>query len=402
MKVLFLATWFPYPADNGSKIRISNLLTALASRHQVTLLAFARSPDAPAHLPQARQLCARVELSPWREFDPTNLTALAGYLHPKPRSVVATYSPQMQTLVASEISSHPDYQAVVASELPMAEYLRVCQHLPLLLDDLELGYLFGGEPLRFLSLRKLTQLKMRRYVQQLLKKVQACTVVSARERQIVAAIAPWFHPVQIIPNCIDLQQYDIGPVAVKPASLIYTGALHYSANFEAVNFFIHDVLPFITAAMPGVEFCVTGRMDGVAIPPSWQREGVRLLGYVPDVRPLIAASAVCVAPLLSGSGTRLKILEAFALGTPVVSTSKGAEGLDAQPGQHLLIADSAQAFADAVVSLLKRPEERRRLAISAREFVSDRYDWSKVQAEFLELVAALPDLAKRQRGRESS
>jgi glycosyltransferase involved in cell wall biosynthesis len=113
---------------------------------------------------------------------------------------------------------------------------------------------------------------------------------------------------------------------------------------------------------------------------------VTLTGFVDDVRPLIAQSWISVVPLHTGGGTRLKILEAMALGTPVVATSKGAEGLDVQSGRHLLIADTPEAFAQSAIRLLKEPELRRQLAKSAYQLIREKYDWAVVIPRFLALT----------------
>ena len=158
-------------------------------------------------------------------------------------------------------------------------------------------------------------------------------------------------------------------------SLIFTGAMTYGANYEAMEFFLQDVYPLVKARQPGVTLRITGSTQGVPLRRLPLDESVLLTGYVDDVRPLIWDSAVCVAPLRVGGGTRLKILEAMALGRPVVATSKGAEGLEVTHGYDILIADDPATFADCILRLLADPSLRERLAQAARQTVEEKYDW---------------------------
>jgi glycosyltransferase involved in cell wall biosynthesis len=180
---------------------------------------------------------------------------------------------------------------------------------------------------------------------------------------------------------------DGGPrrAAPEPHSLIYTGSFQYAANYDAMVWFLGQVWPQVRAALPDARLRITGEHAGLPLPTT---EGVILTGLVPDVRPLVAESWAALAPLQSGGGTRLKILEAMALGTPVVATSKGAEGLDAQPEVHLLVADDPADFAAAVIRLLQDASLRRALARRAQTWVAAHYDWDEILPQFLQVVDA--------------
>ena len=187
----------------------------------------------------------------------------------------------------------------------------------------------------------------------------------------------------MIPNCVNIADYDAFKEERKPASLIYTGSFGYGPNYEAMLWFIGDVYPYILAEIPEVQLTITGEHLDKPLP---NPNGTKLTGFVPDVRPYIARSLISIAPLQSGGGTRLKILEAMALNTPVVATSKGAEGIDVKNGEHILIADSPQDFAEAVIKLLQAPELGTYIANNAYGLVQDKYDWEKVLPQFMGIV----------------
>jgi len=387
MKILFISWWFPYPPDNGARIRLFNLLRQLARRHEVVLASFTHDARDADHVPLVREFCQEVHLVPGRDFNPRSRRALAGFFSLQPRALVDMYVPQMEALVR-ELVAGQSFDAVIASEIGTAiktsPYVRNLRGVPRLLEDLELSMIRGqvdgqggvGRRLR----RGLTWWKVRRYTGQLLRQVEGCTVASPKERELVAEVAPAC-PVEVIPNGVDVGQYegDFGPP--QPDTLIFPGSLTYRANFDAMQFFLQEVFPRLQARRD-VTLRITGRTDGVPLERLPLGEGVVLTGYLDDVRPAVARSWVCVVPLREGGGTRLKILEAMALGTPVVATTKGAEGLEVTPGEHLLIADEPEDFAVAVLRLLSDEGLRARLAENGRRLVREKYDWEAIGEKF--------------------
>jgi glycosyltransferase involved in cell wall biosynthesis len=228
--------------------------------------------------------------------------------------------------------------------------------------------------------------KAYRYERACFRAFDVCAVVSPLEVATTQAMMGREGRVAVIPNGVDCAHHRPGLVAVRPHTLVYNGALTYSANYDAMQYFLAGVYPLIKTEVPNVGLSITGSTRGVDLDGLQLDESVHLTGYVDDVRQPVAQSAACVAPIRQGGGTRLKILEAMALGTPVVATSKGAEGLDMIDGEHLLIADAPDAFAEAVVNVLRDTELRRRLATHARALVEARYDWGPIGQQFVELV----------------
>ena len=386
MRVLFLSPWFPYPPNNGSKLRILNLLRGLATRHEVTLLAFADQPGADPTVPELRSLCREVRVIPRRAYNPNGVKARLGFLSPLPRSLLDTYSPQIANLVRkAAATSSPDL--AIASQLGAAIYADCLDGVPGLFEEVEVAGLYE----RYARSRTLwgrlrhglTWVKHRRYLASLLRKYSRCTVASEQEKALLSGIAAGYEPIDVVPNCVDLADYEKVEQTPQPGTLIFTGSFRYLANHEAMIWFLDKVFPLVQRSFPGATLTITGDHADLPLPAA---ENVTLTGYVDDVRPLVAGAWVSLAPILGGGGTRLKILEAMALGTPVVATSKGAEGLDVRDGEHLLVADTPAAFAQAIVSVLGDSDLRQRLADGAYRLVREKYDWAVVLPRFLDLA----------------
>jgi polysaccharide biosynthesis protein PslH len=386
MNILFLSGWFPYPPANGSKLRIYNLLRKLAEHHKVTLITFADQPEETLDLATLRSFCQEVHVARWAAFQPDSAQARLNFLSPKPRWLITAYSPQMEALIREAVATD-HYDVVIASQINLAFYRYCFAHLPAIFEEVEVGSMYeqyAYAPSTWQRLRYgLTWIKHRQYLSTLLRQYDICTVASEQERHLIKQAVIGDCRIEVIPNCVDVASYADVNEDVKPNSLIFTGAFTYAPNYEGMRWFLSKVFPLVQAEIPDVHLTITGNHADLPLPPN---DAVTRTGFVDDVRPLIARAYASVVPLHTGGGTRLKILEAMALGTPVVATSKGAEGLDAQGNVHLLVADQPDVMAQAVVRLLREPGLRQRLADQAYHLVKEQYDWSRMMPRFLDLV----------------
>jgi glycosyltransferase involved in cell wall biosynthesis len=303
--------------------------------------------------------------------------------------VIDTYSSDMAQCIRRAINAK-QYDVIVASQLGTAAYSSLFNGTPALLDEIELGIYHQQvqalAPPHVHLRHRLMWAKQSAYIRSLLPRFQACTVVSEQEKRLLASVAPRYQAVELIPNCIDLPKYDRESIPRACHTLIFTGAFTYRVNYDAMVWFLAEIYPLIRQRIPSVRLVITGDHANLPLPPA---ENVTLTGYIDDVRPAVAGATVSLVPIHHGGGTRLKLLEAMALGTTVVSTTKGAEGLDVQHGRHLLLADTPQAFADAVIRLLQGPDLRQRLAANAFRLVQASYNWEIVMPRFLKLVDRL-------------
>lgn len=381
MNVLFLSSWFPYPPDNGSRLRAFNLIEQLSKEHDITLLSFFRNEMTEDRLQAMRRYCSTVQAISLAPFKPGSFRSILGLFSSQPRSLVDIYSRQMQESVARARREN-DLSIVIASQIYTAPYAVALEGLPRVFEEVELTVLREKYTTRSRADHRLRYglmwWKTKRFTAHLVRQFDGCTVVSQQEKANVLSITPQCRHVLVVPNGIDPEQYKGDFGAPQPDTLVYPGALTYSANFDAMEFFLGQVFVLIQARQPETVLRITGKTDGVPVERLPLRDGVVLTGYLDDVRPTVAQSWVCVVPLRLGGGTRLKILEAMALGTPVVSTSKGAEGLDVTPGEDILIADTAAEFADAVLQLLNDRVLRTKLAIKGQQLVTQKYGWDRI------------------------
>ncbi len=372
MNLLFLSSWFPQPADTGSKLRILNLLKCLSEDHHVTFLAFSRagevSQDRLEALRSHGEILPPVVLPrPW---------PLIGTVLPNPR----WHSEEMRARIR-EATRRRRFDALLASEVLAGFYGAELPGVPRILDNCELTVLIERctrEPSLIRRLRCRAEWRSKRnFTASLVRRYDACAVVSEQERKHLLDLGAEPDRVLVVPNGVDVVANAPVWAPAEPCTLVYAGALTFHANLDAMQFFVNAILPVIRRTHPRVVLRITGEHQGVDLRrlPHGEKVGVRLTGPLSDVRPCVAGSAVCVVPLRVGGGTRLKILEAMALGTPVVSTSKGAEGLDVSPGNDILIADSPEQFAAAVCRLLDDGRLRQAIAEQARRTVVEQYDW---------------------------
>lgn len=395
MKILFLSTWFPYPPNQGSKIRAYYLLKALTQDHDVALLSFEDGniePEWRDHIGQMCRLVRTVERDP---FLSDKKESLLGWFSLRPSAVRAIYSAEMADLV-QEVASQWNPDCVVALTFVMAPYALQVDGVPNILDvdNLMTRMLYESYQMEAISLGKfrrwLAYKKFESYEKWLCPQFDRCLAVApADQRALIEMLGSMPEQIQITPNGVDTSFFETGIAEPIANTLVYHGALTYNANFDAMKYFVDEIFPEVSRQIPDVKLRITGKTDGVAVDQLLQYEGVELTGYLEDIRPTVASSWVCVVPLRVGGGTRLKILEAMALGTPVISTTKGAEGLNITAGEHLLIADTPEEFAAATVRLLKDPMMRERISQNAAQRVRESYDWVPIGKNLCTMIEVL-------------
>lgn len=387
-RVLVLANRLPFPLDDGWKARTFHVIRALARNASVTLLVFDDSPAGSGDAFRAAVGCSLdiVRVPPPPSHTPLQL--ILGLITSTPFYVwnmrSRAYARELRRLLAERAPD--DIVVVLASMYPYL--LALPREARRIVDTHNIDSLLlerYATTLRSVPRRwyaAATIRKLRRLERRVFADADLVWVCSPREPDLVRRIAP-SACVAAVPNGVDTTTLaPVADVVPQPARLLFFGRLDYQPNRDGIEYFVREILPLLRAREPRVEVHVAGVGSDAALERlASETPELRLVGRVADIRREIAAAAVVVVPLRLGGGTRLKILEALAVGAAVVSTTIGAEGLDLQSGRELMLADSPADFARAVSGLLRDRSARERLGARGRMTVRQHYDWDHVERE---------------------
>ncbi|MGE0448469.1 MAG: glycosyltransferase family 4 protein [Vicinamibacterales bacterium] len=406
MRILLLTETPPWPLDSGGRIKTHHTLGMLSAEHEVHCHALTRSLDA-AIPPEVAARVRTMTLHARRTGPAAEVRALARALR---RGWPLTIARHVDGRIAASIrdaARRLRADVVYCDHLSMMEYARAAGG-PIVYDAHNVESLLmkryaahvPPSARRLLASREWRTLE--RYERRACLDAAIVLAVSDVDAACLQSLARGRVPVHVVPIAMDVANTPV-VVSTPPASnppapeasagphqLLFVGGLHWPPNADAVVHFVRDVLPLVRRRMPAVELTIVGRTDSSVARAIAPEGGVRLAGAVGDLDPFYASASAVVVPLRSGSGLRVKILEAFARGVPVVSTPIGHEGIDVTPGVELLSADDPAGFADHVVSILTDRRRACAIAETARRFVAAQYDIPVVAAR---LAAAMRVLA---------
>jgi sugar transferase (PEP-CTERM/EpsH1 system associated) len=298
-------------------------------------------------------------------------------------------SPELQARVAAVLTQPVDL--IIVSSSSMAPYVPRHVSAPVIVDFVDVDsdkWLQYGRRLPFYKawLFRVEGTRLRRCELAAAQRASASLVATRPEEALLGSFAPWA-PATVIPNGVDLEYFAPPARPADGMTIVFTGAMQYVPNVDAVRYFCDAILPRVRARCPDSRFVIVGKDPAPAVQRLGSRPGVLVTGAVPDVRPFLRSATVAVAPLRIARGVQNKVLEAMAMGVPVVATGKAHEGLDARPGEHLLVEDDPALFADAVVRLLGSRGLRDQLSRAGRQFVEARHSWAASMAELDEVIA---------------
>lgn len=401
MNVLFLSQIVPYPPHGGVLQRGYNLVRELARHAKVHLLAFVHPDVLPteAAISESRteleRFCSAVEYFPlWAKASSAHKLAAAGLsaVSPTPFSFVAHRSPAYAARVR-ELLAAGKFDVVHVDTLALAQFVDPAGPLPTLLThhNIESGLMgrraeveTGALMKRFL--RRETA-KLQRAERTWAPRFDVNIFMSDRDEQVLRGMVAGIRTA-VVPNGVDTT-YFTGDRGGETASLIYTGGMNMFANRDAVMYFLAEIWPLVRDRHEQVTFYAVGQDPPPELRAVAERDRrVVVTGFVDDIRPYVSKAAVYVVPLRVGGGTRLKVLDAMSMGKAMVSTSIGCEGIDVEPGKHLLVADQPRAFADAVLTLLGDAGRRAELSAAARRRVEELYAWPVVGGQLIKAYEA--------------
>lgn len=397
MRILYLSQVLPYPPDAGPKVRSYHVLQYLAGRHEITLVAFSRPADRREYIEHLRSLCRSVHTLPMPRSPSHNARHLLRALFSgQPFLIARDHVPAMiqllRRLVQEAAAAGRPFDAVHADQLWMVPYalaaaaaVRPSTRPRLVLDQHNAVFLIPRRltqheknPLRKLLLQREERF-MRAFEVTACRQFDHVVWVTAQDRAAVeqAAAPDTLPPSTVIPICVDVQVKR--PIARHPGAhrVTFLGGLHWPPNAAGLQWFFRRVWPEVHREVPDAVLTVIGRDPPPELAAA-PREHLDITGYVDDPTPYLRDTAAFIVPLHAGGGMRVKIVDAWAWGVPVVSTTIGAEGLAYRAGENLLIEDSETGFAAAVVRLLQDVELQRRLAAAGRQTAEQHYDWHTV------------------------
>ena len=378
MKILYVCHRFPFPPKRGGKIRPFNMIRHLsASGHEVTVASLARSGEEASEGQGISSYCARVEMA--RVNDPVQLARMVARLPtPTPSSMGYFYSGALARRLRNLVRRER-FDLIFVHCSSVAQYVADIRGVPKILDFGDMDSQKWLEYARYkpfpLSMGyRLEGIKLEREEKRLARLFDVCTATTRAEWETLqsygaAGATDWF------PNGVDSDYFspDYGPH--DPDTICFVGRMDYYPNQECMFEFCAGVLPRLRVRRPGTRLYIVGADPSPAVKKLGELPGVRVTGSVPDVRPYVHRSALMVAPLNIARGTQNKILEAMAMGVPVVTSPAAARGVDAMPQEHFLVASKEEEQASAVLRILDDRAERRRLSMAGRSRMLTHHAW---------------------------
>ena len=385
MRVLFLSQVVPFPLDAGPKLRSYYVLRYLAEAgHQITLVCFVRPSDQPASLRALQPYCRSIEIVPLVRSRLKDLAFGLGSLCTDAPFLVLRDQVKSMDRKLEEILSKQSFDAFHVDQLGMAPYamrrsrpiLKVLdQHNAVFTIPLRMAQGYRNPLLR--SLLQQEALKLQRFERHICDSFDRVVWVTDRDR---AAFD--------FPPSKSVSHDTVIPIATDPAiqsrverprpfRITFIGGMHWPPNAEGISWFAEKIWPRVIEHTPSVVLTIIGSAPPKKVAQSRFRN-IEAPGHVKDLQPYLSETAVCIVPLRSGAGMRVKILDAWCWGIPIVSTSLGAEGMRTVHGENLLIADDEESFANCIREGARDRVLARRLSENGRDTVESHYNWREL------------------------
>jgi len=393
MKLLFTANRFPYPPYRGDKLKIYHLAKRLATRHELHLVTFLQDKTDLQYLPELKQIFKEIHLVPLSRLQSYG-NSLMAFFHKEPFQVRYFHSKAMAEKITWLRQQHR-YDAVHVQHLRMAQYWADYKDTPRILDLPDAYSLYwkrrvNGARGLLKAFNRMEQRRVSAYEQVL--KAYELSLVCSREDLSYLEQEQGIGNVRLLPNGVDLDTFSADAHDyTQNKTILFTGNMDYAPNVDAVLYFVREIFPLIREQAPGVEFVIAGQRPVKKV-QALAAADIRVTGFVKDLAEWYARAAIVVAPLRFGAGTQNKVLEAMAMGVPVVSRSIGFNGLNIASGEGVVLATETQSFADTCLALLQSQDYRQRVGAAGRQAIRSQFDWNVVAAlleqYFMEIAGA--------------
>ncbi|SYZ73062.1 putative Glycosyl transferase group 1 [Candidatus Zixiibacteriota bacterium] len=380
MKILIIDEEFPYPLNTGKRIRSFNLLSRIARNNAVTYLAYGtESTESFEALKKAGLNPVAVPPHVPTKSGPLFYFRLLGNLLSRHPYIVTSHYSKVFAERLHEMIARERPDIIICEWTPYAIFVRDIfgPKKVIVAHNIEhrIWRRYYENEANFLKKWYIARQmgKVERFEKESFSAVDGATAVSEIEAEQIRGINPACI-VAVVDNGVDPEYYNL-PDVPENKNLVFVGSMNWRPNQDAINYFVHDIFPLIREKDKKITVTFVGQDPPEVIRKLGRLPGISVADNVTDVRPYVQNAAVSIVPLRIGGGSRLKILEAFAMRKAVVSTTVGAEGLEVANEKHLLLADTAKSFAEAILRLMNDSELRRNLGESGRQLAVEKYSW---------------------------
>ena len=378
MRILMVSQMTPYlPCHDGFRLIPANLLRHLSERNEMHLLAIADASESDGQRQWARTYCRTMEL--FQDPRPRRLGArLAGLVRPLSSALIERVRARVRDLKPEVLHLEGPAMAPLGSFVRSGATSILSGH-----DCLSLRYRqfaeFSRSP-RYRAYWTIRRIAARRFERLWYRRPNKVVVTSSSDLEALARFVPP-ERLMVVPNGVDLEYWSYGP-APLPGRIVFTGNMNWPPNEDAAEYFALQAFPIVRRQVPAAEFWIVGAEPSPRVRALSEVPGVRVTGTVPDLREYLRSASVYVSPLRFGAGVKNKILEAMAIGAPIVATSQSLTGMSLESGRHVLVTESPAEMAGAVLTLLGDERMRRALSERARGHVDRHHSWDRIAATF--------------------
>jgi glycosyltransferase involved in cell wall biosynthesis len=370
---LIISPFFPFPEDNGSKIRLVSLLKSLKG-HDITVIAF-KERNEWVKEDEIKNIC-----SAYFVFNRPELSFFKGLLNhfSSQPLLISRFFCKEAWEKTKEIIRDKKIGLLISETLLMVKYAEKAPGTCLILDEHNLEFVRAKSriatsknfPMKIYNY--LIMARLRRFELKAIRKFTYSMVCSNTDKNILVNLAKR-DSVIVIPNAVDTDYYFSDQASAAGKKILFIGTLWYEPNRDAVLYFVEAMLPLLKSMAPEAEFIVVGPGPSRDVIALTKQGNITVTGYVEDIRPYLVEASVFIAPIRMGSGTRIKILTAMAMGIPVVSTSVGMEGIDCTNHKDICIADDPREFCNCIYRLLFDIQFRDHIGKGGRALVANHY-----------------------------
>lgn len=379
MNLLFLTSRLPYPPHGGDKLRAFNFIKYLSENHSIHLISFIEREEEIKYVESMKKYCTSVEtvlLKPIQSY----VNCMLFFPTLTPFQVAYYRNGTMRDKIKKAIADEK-YDGVYTHLLRMAQYVKDSKEVNRVLDLTDSLALSLQRSLKFRShlfylFYFMEWLKVSIYEPKIVRHFNDCLLISDADIKAGSALEN-VHNISVVPNGVDLEYFKPSEYPYKPCKLVFIGNLHSFPNRDAVLYFYNEILPSVKLEIPNVEFYIVGANPPDKIKRLSDGKNIIVTGPVEDTRSYLSDAAAMVCPIRVATGMQNKILEAMAMGLPVISTSIATQWMPNRENSGIVVADSPLEFAKKAVEIMRDKELRYKLSIGSRNTAEDDYDWGK-------------------------